>query len=42
MRFLIRFYEWLLELEPGDFRARKYAAVTGAVGVGFLLGWLLT
>ena len=42
MKPVDRFYEWLLDLEPGDFRARKYAAVTRAVAAGFLLGWLLT
>ena len=42
MRPATRFYEWLLELEPGDFRARRYAATTWAFALGFFLGWLWT
>ncbi len=42
MKPVTRFYEWLLDLEPGDFRARKWAAVTWSLAIGFVLGWLLT
>ncbi len=42
MRPVTRFYEKSLLLEPGDFRARKWACATWTLAIGFLLGWLLT